>query len=163
MSTVTSKPQGFYLAPWGVWGWAETAVKGIGIIIGILAFLATSSISTLMISGNPELGAVIVVSLFTLISLAIIGARFMQRELVSIVYAIANFIGHAAMLIALLRGVDPIYPILFAIAFVVGEFVKQQFLRVSGFTESGQTTSSMVRFSLILAFIYALIVVFILI
>jgi hypothetical protein len=67
------------------------------------------------------------------------------------------------MLIALLRGVDPIYPIVFALAYIVGEFIKQHFLRVSGYTESGQTTASMTRFSLGLAFLYALVIVFVVI
>lgn len=163
MNSTTSKPQGFYIEQWGVLGWAETGIKGIGIVAGVLAFLATSQSTSFRITDNPELGALILMALLTVMSLGILVVRLTQREIISILFAVASLIGHAALLIALLHGVEPIYPVLFALAFIVGEYFKQRFIKATGYTEAGQSPEAIRRISLVIAFVYALVVVFILI
>src|SRR3954466_13909458 len=92
--------QGWHVAQWGTWGWAETIVKLIGIAAGIAAFFASAGAASFFISGNPHLAAVIWLALLTLIFLVTIGLRFQQRETISLIFAVLNFLGHLALLIA---------------------------------------------------------------
>lgn len=160
----TAVKQGWHIANWGTWGWLETGVKFIGILVGYAAFFASASAQTLTFGGNPELGAVILLALLTL---GIFGAMFMrirQQEIISLVFAVLNFLGHAGMLIALLRTPElTSLGIAFGVLFVIGELVKQRFLVVSGYTEAGQKTPGMVNFSRGLMSAYALFVVALLI
>lgn len=157
----TGATQDWHVANWGLWGWIETAIKGIGIAIGIIAFVNSNSSAELVIGGNPELGAVIVLAV---ISLAIIGAFFMrlrQREIISIIFAVFNVLGHLGLLIALLRVPETTtLPILFGMAFILGELTKAQFMRVSGYTEAGQSSAFMVRFALGVMFVYVVFTAF---
>lgn len=160
----TESAQGWHIANWGLWGWVETIIKGVGIAIGIIAFINSNSSAGLVFSGNPELGAVIVLAV---ISLAIIGAFFMrlrQREIISVVFAIFNVLGHVGLLIALLRVPETTtLPILFGLAFILGELTKAQFMRVSGYTEAGQSSAFMVRFALGVMFVYVVFTAFLII
>jgi hypothetical protein len=155
---------GFHIGKWGFWGWLETAVKSMGILAGLIAFFNTSNVAELTIGGNPELGAIAILALFTLVAFAVIFLRIGQKEIISIVFWIGNFIGHTAMLIALLRvPQDTTLGIVFGIAYMCGEFVKQRWLYVTGYTESGQSTQAITTFSRGLAFLYFLYVVFLVI
>ena len=143
-------------------GWLETIVKLVGVVISILAFLNTSAISTLTVGGSPRLAAIILLGLLVVLTFGVIFIRIRQQEIISIIYAALNFIGHAGMLTALLRA--PVesasYGIAFAIAYIAGELVKQRFLVTSGYTEQGQNTQGMVTFSRALMGIYALLLIF---
>lgn len=164
MQTATSSTQGWHVANWGLWGWLETIVKLIGAGAGIVAFFNTMSISTLTLGGSPRLAAVILLGLLTFISIGLVFVRIRQQEIVSIFYAIFNLLGHAGLLIALLRAPQQTtLGIVFGIAYVAGELIKQRFLVVSGFTEAGQTTQSMVNFSRGVALFYLLLLIFLVI
>ncbi|MEP7293784.1 MAG: hypothetical protein ABI835_18495, partial [Chloroflexota bacterium] len=99
----TTQAQGWHTEKWGTWGWAETILKLIAIIAGLLAFFQSNAASEMMIGGNPHLAAVILFALLALFSVAQVGIRFTQKEIVSMIFALLNFLGHAALLIALLR------------------------------------------------------------
>jgi hypothetical protein len=99
MNAETGTPTGFYVGQWGTWGWAETIVKLAGIVIAILGFLSTSPDSPLTLAGNPELGALILVALLTVVFVGVIGFRLMQREILSIGFAILQAAGFLALLL----------------------------------------------------------------
>ena len=158
--------QGWHVDNWGTWGWIETGLKLVAIAAGFLAFFRSSpSENPLMVSGNPELGAVILVGLMTLLTIVVLGLRFRQQEVISMVYAILNFLGHVGLLIALLRPplVWSLPPIMFAVLMALGELAKQRFLTISGYTESGQSASGMLNFSRGIMAIYLLLAILILI
>jgi hypothetical protein len=159
---MTTAAQGWHVANWGLWGWLETVVKLIGVGVGIFAFFSTSAIATLTIGGSPRLAAVILLALLVVLTFGIIFLRLRQQEVISVLYAALNFLGHAGMLIALLRAPSQVatYGILFALAYIIGELIKQRFLVISGYTESGQNTQSMVMFSRGLAGIYLVLLIF---
>jgi hypothetical protein len=156
--------QGWHVDNWGTWGWIETGLKLVAIAAGFLAFITSNSANPMTIGGNPELGAVIIVGLMTLLNVVALGLRFRQQEVISMIYVILNFLGHLALLIALLRQTDSqILPLAFAVFMVLGELAKQRFLSTSGYTENGQTSGQMLNFSRGIMAIYALLAIFILI
>jgi len=150
--------QGWHVGSWGLWGWLETIIKLVGMLAAYAAFFASAG--DFVIGGNPELGAVIIVALAMLITIVAITIRIRQREVISMVYALLNFLAHVALLIALLRlPAQTTLPLLFAIAFVIGELVKQYFLKVTGYTEQGQDIAGMIRFSRIVMSAYILLAI----
>ena len=87
--------------------------------------------------------------------------RYPQRETVSMIFAVLNLLGHVGLLIALLRLPDHrTLPLIFGGFYVLGQLTKLQFLRISGYTEGGATTSQMMRVTVILTVIYVLFTVF---
>ena len=143
-----TQTQGWHVANWGLWGWIETGLKLVGIAAGILAFFNSSSVSTLTIGGNPHLAAVILLALLTLLTIGVIFIRIRQQEVISVIYAILSFLGHAGLLIALLRLPDQTtYAIIFGVFFALGELAKQRFLTISGYTENGMSSGSILNFS----------------
>jgi hypothetical protein len=156
--------QGWHVANWGTWGWIETGLKLVSIAAGILAFITSNSDKPLLFGGNPELGAVILIGLMTLFTIIPLVLRFRQQEVISMIYAILNFLGHLALFIALLRVTDsPVLPLVFAVFMVLGELAKQRFLTISGYTENGQSPAGMLNFSRGVMGIYLLLAIFILI
>lgn len=163
MQTPTTS-RGWHIDNWGTWGWIETILKAIAFAIGIWSFLNSDPNTPLTIGGHPELGAVIILAVMTLFSGVALVLRFMQREVISMIFVIGNALGHAGMLVALLRQPDLRMPVLaFAGFMLLGELSKQYFLRTSGYTEAGQNTGGMLRFSYGVLLNYVLLAVFILI
>jgi len=152
--------QGWHVAEWGLWGWVETALKLIGIGAGILAFFnAQAASGGLRFGDNPELAAVIVTALLTLFTVGALGIRFIQREVISMAFAVAQFLGHAAVLVALLRLPEQTgLAIVFGVMFILGQIVKLVFLRATGYTEMGQTPQSMFNATVGLAVFYGVLV-----
>jgi hypothetical protein len=153
----------WHVGSWGLWGWVETILKLIGIVAGLLAFAGSNAAAPLVLANNPELGAVIVLTLLTLAWVGALIPRFQQREVISMVFAIINALAHVGLLIALLRSPDQrTLAIVFGVFFILGQLAKDQFLRLSGYTEGGQTTNTMVKFSRGMAAFYLLFVVLLL-
>ncbi|MBK8137955.1 MAG: hypothetical protein IPK52_19430 [Chloroflexi bacterium] len=156
--------RGWHFANYGLLGWLETAIKSVGIALGIAAFAAASSDLPLIIGGNPRLGAVILAVLMILLCLAAIAARLQLKDIFAMIYAVANLIGHLALIVALLRApTQTTLPILFGLAYLAGDAVKLYWLRVSGYTEGGMDAAGMRRLvysvlGMYAAFVIALVV-----
>ena len=140
------KPQGFYIGSWGTWGWIETILKVIAAGFGIAAFAATSGAGDFIIGGSPELLALLLMAGLTTNPLISLGLRIAQKEIISIIFTVVSLIGHVALLIALAR--DPLnargYGIAFGVFYTLGELAKMRFLQVSGYTEFGFNSGTMV-------------------
>ena len=149
--------QGWHIAEWGTWGWAETILKLVAIGAGILAFINSDATSAFVIGDNPHLAALILLALLTLGALGQLGIRFIQRETISFGFAILNLLGHLGLLVALLRIPDqPTLSLIFGGFYTLGQIVKIQFLRVTGYTEGGASTRGMVIVAAGMAVAYAL-------
>ncbi|MBI1256056.1 MAG: hypothetical protein GC204_01170 [Chloroflexi bacterium] len=145
--------QSWHTAQWGTWGWGETILKLIAIAAGIVAFF--QSAGDFVIGGNPHLAAVIVIALAALASVGQVGIRFMQKEIISLIFAVLNLLGHFGLLIALLRvPTDLTLALVFGVFYVLGQLTKLQFLRVTGYTEGGANTSAMLRVTGVITVIY---------
>jgi len=113
--------------------------------------------SSFMLGGNPNLAALIVLALLTLASIAQVVIRFGQRETISMGFAVLNLLGHVALLIAVAQVPHHrLWPVLFGVFYVIGQLIKIQFLRVTGYTESGANTTGMLRTAGVMAVVYAL-------
>lgn len=156
--TTTPQPQGWHIVNWGLLGWVETAFKVAAIIAALLAFGATGAATDLQIGGNPRLFSVIILALATLATVAQIGLRLRLKDIIALVFAIAYFIGHSALLIALLR--DPAtaqgYGVAFAVLIILGDLVKFRWLTVSNYTEAGVPTSGLFKLVYTVLTIYTL-------
>lgn len=154
---------GWRVINWGIYGWIETALKGIALVMGIAAALNTPSDAPLTLTGHPRLLAVLLLFGLSLGTLVQLTFRFIQREVISVLFAVLNTAGHAGLVLALLR--DPamqIVPLLFCGFYLLGELAKQRFLRTTGYTEGGVDSATIIRASLFLALVYvALIALFI--
>lgn len=161
MNTTSTTTQGWHFTNWGTWGWIETIVKGIGIAAGILAFLQSNAAAPLIIGGNPKLGAVIVLALLTFALTGALVMRFGQREVTAFIFGIFNVLGHAGLLIALLREPQNItLGVIFGVAFILGEILRQRFFATSGYTEGGRPTAALMNFSRGFMIAYVLLTVF---
>lgn len=150
-----TQAQGWHTSEWGAWGWLETILKLIALAAGVVAFVQSNAASPLVIGGNPHLAALILLGLETLGALGQLGIRYVQREIISFVFAILNLLGHLGLLVALLRvPSDLTLFIIFGVFYALGQLVKVQFLRVSGYTEGGSTTRGMVMVSLVMGASY---------
>lgn len=155
-----TQAQGWHTSEWGAWGWLETILKLVALAAGVIAFFQSDAANPLVIGDNPYLAALILLGLETLGALAQVGIRFVQREVVSFVFAILNLLGHLGLLVALLRvPTDTTLFIIFGVFYVLGQLVKVQFLRTSGYTEGGATSRGMIMVSLVMAAFYAVFVV----
>ncbi|MCU0465791.1 MAG: hypothetical protein MUF38_14640 [Anaerolineae bacterium] len=156
--TTTPKPQGWHIINWGVLGWVETAFKVAAIIAALLAFGATGAASDFQIVGNPRLFSVIILALATLATIAQIGLRLQLKDIIALAFAVAYFIGHSALLIALLRApaIAQGYGIAFAVLILAGDVVKFRWLTVSGYTEAGVPTSGLFKLVYAVLSIYTL-------
>jgi len=153
----TTQPQGWHTANWGTLGWLETGLKLAAALVGFIAFVQSSSSNTWTVANHPHLVAVIILALLTLLWIGVLAIRFQQREIISMIYSILNALGHVALLIALLRMPEQrVLPVIFGVLWVLGELVKRRFLTVSGYTESGRSTSTMLQVSTVVTIAYGL-------
>ena len=162
MTALKSESASWHVQNWGVWGWAETILKLIGIAVAIWGFSNILPSFSPGLPLNTKLLAVIVLSLMTLMSLFIVSIRFGQREVISFGFAVLSAIGHISALLVLLQSAaQSSYPSFgFAVAYLLGEVVKIQFLRVTGYTESGRDQKAMLKIPAIFGGAYLLIAIF---
>lgn len=158
--TAKSSQKGWHVANWGLWGWIETALKLVTAGAGILAFLNSPPEAPLVFGENPELLAVLILAAGLLGVTVMVTFRFIQREIISIVFAILLWLGHAGMLIALLRlfGANS-YGIVFALFYILGELAKQRFLAETGYTEGGLSSRNIRMGSALLIAVYTVLLI----
>jgi hypothetical protein len=138
-------------------------LKLIGVGAGVLAFINSDGNAALRIGDNPHLLALILLVVLTLAAVFQLYVRFGQKETLSLGFAVLNLIGHVALVIALLRVPEQAtLAVIFGVMYVLGQVVKLQFLRETGYTEGGATTSAMLRIAGAQAIMYVLFVVLIL-
>ncbi len=160
MQSLNPQNRGWHTSEWGAWGWAETILKLVALGAGIIAFLQSNAASPLVFGENPHLLAVILCGLMALGSVVQLGFRFLQREIISFAFAVVNLLGHFGMFIALLRvPAEMTLLVVFGVFYVLGQVVKVQFLRVTGYTEGPADSRGMIRVSWAMAAAYALLVV----
>lgn len=155
-----TQAQGWHTSEWGAWGWLETILKLVALAAGVIAFFQSNAANPLVIGENPHLAALILLGLETLGAVGQLGIRFIQREIVSFAFAILNLLGHLGLLVALLRvPTDTTLFIIFGVFYALGQVVKVQFLRTSGYTEGGASSRGMVMVSWLMAAFYVAFVV----
>ena len=156
--------QGWHTSSWGTWGIIETILKLVGVGAGFLAFINTDGSAPLHIGDSPHLAAVILLALLTLGAVYQLVVRFGQKETISFGFAVLNLIGHLALLLALLRAPEATgLAVVFGAMYLLGQVVKLQFLRETGYTEGGSNTSAMTRIAIVQGALYLVFAVLVLI
>lgn len=150
-----TQKQGWHTSAWGSWGWLETILKLVAVAAGGIAFIQSNTANPLVIGDNPHLAALILLGLASLGALGQLGIRFMQREIVSFAFSILNLFGHLGLLVALLRVPnDTMLFIIFGVFYTLGQVVKVQFLRLTGYTEGGASSRGMIIVAWLMAAFY---------
>jgi hypothetical protein len=129
----TGDPPAWHVGDWGPLGWAETALKSAGVLVGIGALLAALGGDRDGASG-ARLAAVVILGVMSLGLVAGIADRLASREAVGFAFVFAMVAGHLAMTVALARD-DGLAGALaaFAALMLAGDLVKLVFLRTTGF------------------------------
>lgn len=145
MQTQTANAR-WYIKHWGFWGWFETIVKLVGVGAGLIALGRTNFAAGAQLVDLPHGISVIILTLLSLPLVPVVGLRFRQREVVSLIFSILNALGHVAMLIHLLFVPQSQFlPLVFGGAYVIGEAIKQRFLILTGYTEMNLDHGTMVK------------------
>lgn len=140
----------WHVQNWDTLGWLETSAKGVGIGAALAGALAVGA-GPPAVSGAGY-GVAGIAGLLALGSVVQLLLRWTQRELVSLAFAVANLLGHAALLWVVLTAPATVWvPAVFGVAYFVGEIIKQRFLVQTGYTENGQSPQQMQRVSRVMA------------
>jgi hypothetical protein len=132
MSGAEGRPA-WHVGDWGPLGWAETALKSAGVLVGIGALLAALDGDRDGASG-ARLAAVAILGVMSLGLVAGIADRLASREAVGFAFILAMVAGHVAMTVALARDGDLAGALAaFAALMLAGDLVKLVFLRTTGF------------------------------
>ncbi len=126
-------PRKWYLATWPPLAWAETLIKGVGQVIGIIALVSAFSGAGFAVPSGVRLAQTIVMGILALGLTVGIADRIQYREIISMVFILTNNLAHWGIVLALLAGNDR-YLLPFAVIFLVGDLVKVVFIRVHQFT-----------------------------
>ncbi len=124
----------WHAADWGPLGWAETALKGAGAIVGVGALVAAGVAG---LGDGPEgarLAQVVLLGLLSLGLVAGIADRVVERETVAMAFILVMNAGHWSMAVAL-AGSSGVGEALLAFAglMLAGDLVKLAFIARSGF------------------------------
>ena len=127
------RPPAWHVGDWGPLGWAETALKSAGVLVGIAALLTALDGDRDGASG-ARLAAVVILAVMSAGLVAGIADRLASREAVGFAFILAMVAGHVAMTVALARDGD-LGGVLaaFAALMLAGDLVKLVFLRTTGF------------------------------
>jgi len=101
-----SDAKGWYVADWPPLAWLETALKAVALVIGILAWIRVGGNAFVLPLGF-RLGQLVVLSLLSLGLIAAIFDRWIEHEVVAMIFVIVNNLGHWGMVTALAARPDP--------------------------------------------------------
>ena len=151
----------WHVSRWGVWGWSETILKGIGILAGLAAFFVSLAAPGFRFpSDSFHIAAMVLLVLATLLALVTVVFRFQQKEIISTIYSVPHALGHVGLLFALFRSVDVTgLAVAFGFFWAAGQLFKLQFLRITGYTEYGLTQARMIGQNIVFLVLYLLIAV----
>jgi len=150
-------PSSWHTSKWGNLGWAETVAKLVAIVAGLFAFALSFPGGGIGFGLNVRLAAFLVFAFLSVGAFMQLTIRLKQREIVSLVFAVVNLLGHLGLLYALLHpSLPPTIPLVFAAFWVLGQLIKLQFLRTTGFTEQGSDSAGMLKFAAVQTSLYVL-------
>lgn len=123
----------WHAGSWPALAWAETALKALGIGVGVAALL-TALDAPVDGAGGARLVAVVILAVLSLGLVAAIADRVAEREVVGVVFILGMNAGHWCMTVALARDELAGFLVAFAALMLAGDLVKLAFLARSGFT-----------------------------
>ena len=126
--------RGWRAADWGPLGWAETLLKGAGVIVGAGALVAAGVAGLPDGAGGARLAQVVMLGVLSMGLVAGIADRIVQREAVSMAFILLMNAGHWSMTVALAGSAGVGEALLaFAALMLAGDLVKLAFIARTGF------------------------------
>ncbi len=130
---MSGSARAWHVGRWPALAWAETALKALGVGVGVAALL-TALDAPVDGAGGARLVAVVILAVLSLGLVAAIADRVAEREVVGVVFILAMNVGHWCMTVALARDEVAGFLVAFAALMLAGDLVKLAFLARSGFT-----------------------------
>lgn len=123
--TTTAGPwsgqRGWHIADWGPWGWAETAVKAVAIVVAVVAALSDGAVA---VADDHRIAYWVLVAAAVGYVFAI-GDRLIDREIIAVAFVVAMVIGHGAIVYAMGRDDWPAGAVrTFAGLMLIGDLIK---------------------------------------
>lgn len=132
--SAASPPRPWHVGEWPALAWLETALKVVGVGVGIAALMTALDAPADAASG-VRLAGTIILAVLSLGLVAAIADRVADREVVGLVFILAMNVGHWAMTVALARDPDTGgFLLAFAGLMLAGDLAKLAFLATSDFT-----------------------------
>lgn len=136
--------QRWHVARWGTLGWIETALKMTAIVVAIAA-LARVGTRALPQAAAAQM-AVAALGLATVGLVVAIADRLVEREVIAMVFVVANVIGHGTMTLVSASLPDGRWAVLaFCVLMALGDVVKIVFMRRRRFRVRTVGTTTLVR------------------
>lgn len=136
--TANTSPKQWHVADWSPLGWLETALKLVGLAAAIIALIQALSGGT---PTNPEGTRLIQVIILAFLALGLTGAivdRYIEREIIAMIFVLINNVGHWGMVFALLRQPGPeALLIIFTAFMLLGDLVKIRWIIVNQISMRG--------------------------
>jgi hypothetical protein len=144
----------WHVAKWHLLAWAEMLVKLLGAGLAIYA-LARPPVRAAAWNTGSVVG-VLILGLLSIGILLSIWDRLRRREIVSMVFAPINCVGHGAALAnaVLSRGIVPSVAT-FAAVMLAGDLIRIAFIRRTGFTADGVSRGQLIGLAAIYVIGYA--------
>jgi hypothetical protein len=150
-----SGQEGWHVARWGVLGWVETALKSVGITVGVIA-AATGGAFAVPATGRIAYWAVVAVAVGYLVA---VFDRWADKEIVAMGFLVAMLVGHWTMVYAMGRPDGAVGAVrLFATMMLTGDVVKIVYFATSGARVRGLPPMVPIVMTSILVAVYALVI-----
>lgn len=146
----------WYIKDWTLWGWLETGLKSVAIIIGILAFDLSWDSQEWTIPSGIRLIQLIILGILSLGIFLAIFNRWQNKEIISMIFVLFNNMGHWGMFLALIRNTAWFFLPFFALLMMLGDLVKILFLIKFRYTERNISPHIFVYATLFFVFGYGL-------
>lgn len=160
MAMDDSNKSKWHFSDWSLLGWIETGIKLVGLVAAILALIMAWMGGTFTAPEGVRLIEVIVQAVLAVLILAAIADRYTEKEITAMIFVVINNIGHWGMLYALLTLPGPGSMLqVFAALMLVGDLIKLYWLRTSGFTVRGYSTSVLIGLTMVFVVGYSALLV----
>ncbi|MCL7452746.1 MAG: hypothetical protein M8467_06825 [Anaerolineae bacterium] len=126
--------RGWHVADWPALAWLETGIKLLAIVAGIAALVQALVSGGFRLPMDLRLVQLVAMVVLSLGLVAAILDRYLEREVVSMVFVLLNNLGHWGMVVALVSRAGPGWLLpAFALLMLAGDAVKLVFLRLHDF------------------------------
>jgi hypothetical protein len=145
MTTSTSSKKQWHIDNWTGLGWLETGIKLLAHLVAFVALARALQSGTPATLEGVRLFQLIVMGMMALGITAAVADRYLEKEIIAMVFVLVNVAAHWGMVFALLR--TPALGILltaFAGLMLLGDLVKIAFLARTKFTVRGYNPRSLV-------------------
>lgn len=144
----------WHIDRWPPLAWVETGIKGIAILLAVVAFARGADPAASLSPRVAAMGAIL--GILSLGLVAAIADRIRNREVIAMGFVLFNNLGHAAATATLFlaRSMPPLL-VAFAACMLLGDLVKILFIQRSGFRVRNASPATLILLTLVYVVGYA--------